>query len=44
MRLVPPTKAMAVQLGLFTLAPVAPLALTLMPLDQLAQTLPGVLF
>jgi hypothetical protein len=44
MRLAPLTKEMALQLAMFTLAPIAPLALTMMPLEQLVQALLGVLF
>jgi hypothetical protein len=44
MRLAPVTKEMALQLVGFTLAPVVPLALTMMPLDQLLKALFGVLF
>jgi hypothetical protein len=44
MRLTPVTKEMAFQLALFTLVPVVPLALTMMPLEQLVKTLLGVLF
>jgi hypothetical protein len=44
MRFTPVTKEMVIQLALCTLAPVAPLVLTMMPLDQLLKTLLGVLF
>ncbi len=44
MRFTPVTKDMVVRLGLATLAPVVPLALTMMPLDQLVRTLVDVLF
>jgi hypothetical protein len=44
MRLAPVTKEMVGQLVMFTLAPVVPLALTMMPLDELLKTLFGVLF
>jgi hypothetical protein len=44
MRMAPVTKEMVLQLTLFTLAPIAPLGLTMMPLDELLKTLLGVLF
>jgi hypothetical protein len=44
MRLAPVTKEMVFQLVVFTLAPIVPLGLTMMPLDQLLKTLLGVLF
>jgi len=44
MRLAPVTKEMILQLVLLTLAPIVPLLLTMMPLDQLLKTLLGVLF
>jgi hypothetical protein len=44
MRLAPVTKEMVLQLAVFTLIPIVPLALTMMPLDQLVKTLLGVLF
>ena len=44
MRMAPVTKEMVLQLSLFTLAPIAPLALTMMPLEELVRTLLGVLF
>ena len=40
----PITKEAVMQLGLFTVAPVTPLLLTIMPLDRLLRTLLGVLF
>jgi hypothetical protein len=44
MRLAPVTKEAVFQLALFTVAPIAPLLLTIMPLEQLLRTLAGVLF
>jgi hypothetical protein len=44
MRLAPVTRDMVVQLTVSTLAPVVPLALTMMPLEELIRTLFGVLF
>jgi hypothetical protein len=44
MRLAPITRPTIVQIVAATLAPVAPLALTMMPLDKLLQTLFSVLF
>ena len=44
MRLAPVTKEALVQLAAATLAPVAPLALTMMPLDELLKKLFGILF
>jgi hypothetical protein len=44
MRLVPMTKEAVFQLVVATLAPVAPLALTMMPLEELLKTLFGILF
>lgn len=44
MRIVPITKEGIVQIAFATLAPVVPLALTMMPLEQLIKTLFGVLF
>jgi len=44
MRLAPVTKEAAMQLAVFTALPVAPLLLTVMPLERLLQTLLGVLF
>jgi|SRR5829696_333678 len=44
MRLTPVTKDAVLQLAVFTVAPLAPLLLTMMPLDQLLKTLLGVLF
>jgi hypothetical protein len=44
MRAVPITKAAVVQLAGATLAPIVPLALTMMPLEELLKTLFGILF
>ena len=44
MRIVPVTKDAVVQLAVLTLAPVAPLALTMMPLEELLKKLFGILF
>ncbi len=44
MQIAPVTKEMIVQLVVATLLPIAPLALTMMPLEQLLKTLLGVLF
>jgi len=44
MRSVPVTKEILVQLTVATLAPVVPLALTMMSLEELLKTLFGVLF
>jgi hypothetical protein len=44
MQLAPITKEMIVLLGAATLAPIAPLALTMMPLEELLKTLLGILF
>ncbi len=44
MRIAPVTKDAVVQLAVLTLAPVAPLALTLMPLEELLKKLFGILF
>ena len=44
MRLAPITKQMIVQLVAATLAPIAPLALTMMPLEELLKRLLGILF
>lgn len=44
MRLAPVTKETVLPLIVSTLAPIAPLALTMMPLEQLLRTLVGVLF
>ena len=43
MRPVPVTKEMVIQLALATLAPIAPLALTMMPLEELLKKLIGIL-
>ena len=44
MRVVPLTKDAVIQLAVLTLAPVAPLALTMMPLEELLKKLLGILF
>jgi hypothetical protein len=44
MRIVPVTKEAILQLAVATLVPVAPLLLTMMPLEQLVKMLAGVLF
>jgi hypothetical protein len=44
MRVAPVTRDAVVQLAVLTLAPVAPLALTMMPLEELVKKLVGVLF
>jgi hypothetical protein len=44
MRIVPVTKQAMLQLGTLTLAPITPLLLTLMPLEELLQKLFGILF
>jgi hypothetical protein len=44
MRIAPVTKETILQIVVATLAPVAPLALTMMPLEELLKTLLGVLF
>ena len=44
MRMTPVTKETVLQFGLFALAPLAPLLLTMMPFEQLLRTLLGVLF
>jgi hypothetical protein len=44
MRLAPVTKEMILQLGVATLVPIAPLALTMMPLEELLKNLFGLLF
>jgi hypothetical protein len=44
MRMVPVTKETVIQLAFATLLPVVPLALTMMPLEELLKTLAGVLF
>ena len=44
MRLAPVTKETVMQLAMFTLVPLAPLGLTMMPLDQLLKAFLGVLF
>lgn len=44
MQLAPITKEVIILLGAATLAPIAPLALTMMPLEELLKTLLGILF
>ena len=44
MRLVPVTREMIIRLAVVTLAPIAPLALTMMPLEELLKRLFGILF
>ena len=44
MRLAPVTKEAVFQLAMMTVAPIAPLLLTIMPLEELLKTLAGVLF
>ena len=44
MRLAPITKEAILQLAVATLAPVVPLALTVMPLEELLKKLLGILF
>jgi hypothetical protein len=44
MRLVPITKEMIIRLAAVTLAPIMPLALTMMPLEELLKRLLGILF
>ncbi len=44
MRVAPVTKEMFLQIGAATLAPIVPVALTMMPLEALVKTLLGVLF
>ena len=44
MRVAPITKEAILQLAAATLAPVVPLALTMMPLEELLQRLLGILF
>jgi hypothetical protein len=44
MHLAPITKEMIVQLAVATLAPIVPLALTMMPLEELLKRLLGILF
>jgi hypothetical protein len=44
MRVAPVTRNAVVQLAVFTLAPVVPLALTMMPLEELLKKLFGILF
>jgi hypothetical protein len=44
MHLAPVTKEMIVQLAVATLAPIVPLALTMMPLEELLKNLLGILF
>ena len=42
MRLVPLTRDMIIRLAVVTLAPIAPLALTMMPLEELLKKLAGI--
>ena len=44
MRIAPVTKEAILQLVVATLAPIVPLALTMMPLEELLKTLLGVVF
>jgi hypothetical protein len=44
MRVVPVTKQAMFQLGIATVAPIVPLVLTLMPLEELIKKLFGILF
>lgn len=44
MRLAPVTRDNVIQISAVTLAPVAPLLLTMMPLEQILQTIGGVIF
>ncbi len=44
MRVAPVTREMILQIGVATLAPIVPVALTMMPLEALVKTLLGVLF
>ena len=44
MRIVPVTKEAILRLGVATLAPLVPLVLTMMPLEELLKTLLGILF
>ena len=44
MRVAPVTRDMILQIGVATLAPIVPVALTMMPLEALLKTLLGVLF
>jgi hypothetical protein len=44
MRIVPVTKEAMFQLGVATIAPIVPLVLTLMPLDELLKKLLGIIF
>jgi len=44
MRIAPVTKESILQLVVATLAPIVPLALTMMPLEELLKTLLGVVF
>jgi hypothetical protein len=44
MRVVPVSKEAIFQLGVATLAPIVPLMLTLMPLDELLRKLLGIIF
>jgi hypothetical protein len=44
MRIAPVTKETFLQIVAATLAPIVPLALTMMPLEELLKTLLGILF
>ena len=44
MRIVPVTKDAVIQLAVLTLVPVVPLALTMMPLEELLKKIFGILF
>jgi hypothetical protein len=44
MRIAPVTRDAMVHLAAVTLLPIVPLALTMMPLEELAKTLFGILF
>ena len=44
MRIAPVTKETVLQLVVATIAPIVPLALTMMPLEELLKTLLGVVF
>jgi hypothetical protein len=44
MRIIPVTKEAMVQLGVVTIAPVVPLVLTMMPLEELIKKLVGIVF
>jgi hypothetical protein len=44
MRIAPFTKETIIQLGVATVAPIAPLLLTMMPLEEILKKLLGILF